>query len=338
MIAINCAFEGQRVTGQQRYAIEIVERLHRSKNVRLLQASGRSRSESWARAQALGLRLRSDETLLTLTSRGPIYSPRHVVTVHDTFVLTNPEWFSRKYVATHAPILRLQIAGAKSIVAVSQTTADSVRQLVGDSRPMAIAPNAPSAIFSAPGDGSQDTMFESETGLVPGKYVLSVASHDPRKNLARLVDAYELLPSDFRHEYPLVLAGGGGDSFRLLPQDRTKISTYSIGYVADPKLRWLYANAALVVFPSLNEGFGLPVVEALAAGASVAVSDIPIMRWVAEEWADYFDPMDPHSIAETISRAIGGGGSNAAAASHVKGRFSWNSSAQTILQLVDGFR
>lgn len=332
MLAINCSFQGQRVTGQQRYAIEIVERLRRCQYVRLMHAAGRTRTDSWLRAQSLGLRLRRDESLLTLTSRGPVYSPRHIVTVHDTFVLTNPEWFSKKYVATHAPILRAQIATAEAIVAVSETTAESVRRLIGDSRPIVIAPNAPADIFLH-GNQLGDQIFEPGTGFASGKYVLSVASHDPRKNLSRLIDAYELLPSDFKKEHPLVLVGGGGDSFRLRPEDRAKISAYSLGYVDDAKLCWLYANAGLVVFPSLDEGFGLPVVEALAAGASVAVSDIPVMHWVAGGSADYFDPMDVHSMSDAISRAMGRGRVRPPAA-EVHSRFSWDKSAQAILELV----
>lgn len=335
MIAVNCAFKGQRVTGQQRYAVEILSHLAGRPGVRSLTPPlGASRSVSWAWAQSLGFRTRVQESLLTLTSRGPIVAPRHVVTVHDTFVLTNPEWFSRKYVASHAPILRLQLAGASAVVAVSETTADSVRELVGGSRPVVVAPNAPSEIFFQREVGELVSFPQAES-LPKGKFIVAVASHDPRKNLHRLVMAYELLPPEFRKEHPLVLAGGGGDAFRLSHRERSAIERYSIGYVSDAQLRWLYSNAAVVAFPSLNEGFGLPVVEALAANASVVVSDIPIMHWVAGSFAEYFDPSDVKSIAECLMATVVNPRRNDNRVQWVRQRFSWAASAQTIFDFVD---
>jgi glycosyltransferase involved in cell wall biosynthesis len=335
MIAVNCAFEGQQVTGQQRYALEIVAQLAEIPGVRrLVPPDGASRAASWAWAQTLGLRTRREESLLTLTSRGPIVSPRHVVTVHDTFVLTNPEWFSRKYVASHAPILRLQLAGASGIVAVSETTALSVRELVGMSRPVVVAPNAPAEIFFR-ADVNEVNPFPQVAALSRGQFIVAVASHDPRKNLQRLVTAYELLPLEVRTEHPLVLVGGGGDTFRLSDRERHAIARYSIGYVSDSQLRWLYANAAVVAFPSLNEGFGLPVVEALAAGASIAVSDIPIMHWVAGPYADYFDPLDVNSIAESLVCAVEMQNPSDNRVQWVRERFSWKTSAKKIVDFVN---
>lgn len=339
MIAINGAYIGQRVTGQQRYAQQITSQLVKYPMVRELQMqSTRSTLGSWAWAQTLGSRIGRDEWLLTLTSRGPVISPRHIITVHDLFVLSNPEWFSSKYVATHAPILRLQLANARAIVAVSEATAIDVRSLVAESTPVVVAPNAPSEIFFPTKNGADSSSIGKKYQLREGAFVFAVASQDPRKNLKRLVRAYEVLPLDFRKAYPLVLAGGGGASFRLSEEERAVIQKYSIGYVNDEELRWLYGNAATVVFPSLNEGFGLPVVEALAAGASLAVSDIPIMHWVAESYASYFDPYDTDSIGQGIMQSSKSATSNEAASAWVRSRYSWEGSAGIIFDFVAGLR
>ncbi|TDL37401.1 glycosyltransferase family 4 protein [Arthrobacter nitrophenolicus] len=336
MIAVNGAFLGQRVTGQQRYALELSAELLRMNDARLLRMSAKASAfASWAWAQTLGMRLRNDEWLLTLTSRGPVVAPRHIVTVHDTFVLTNPEWFSPKYVSTHAPVLRLQLANAKAVVAVSEATAESVREHVRAATPVVVAPNAPASIFFRSQGDPSEVPACAKSELQEHRFVLAVASHDPRKNLKRLVTAYDSLPLDFQKQFPLVLVGGQGDSFRLSDEERSAIARYSIGYVSDADLSWLYSQAAAVVFPSLNEGFGLPVVEALAAGACVAVSDIPVMRWVASSYADYFDPEDTASIADAIVRTALKSEPDSSISDWVGARFSWQKSAQVVKNLAD---
>ena len=110
-VVINGAFRGQAITGVQRYATELASRLpwpelrRRREDDRALPA--------WAWSQTLGIRARG-RLLLTFTSRGPAVHRGQVVVVHDLFALTHPEWYSRRYALTHAPILRDQLRTARA--------------------------------------------------------------------------------------------------------------------------------------------------------------------------------------------------------------------------------
>ena len=245
--------------------------------------------------------------------------------MHDLFVLTNPEWFSRKYVLSHAGLLRIQLKRAIAVVAVSQPVADQVRPMF--SGPVVVAPNAPSAAFfrSAP----TDSTALAARGLVDDGYLLAVGSMDPRKNLPLLARAYGAMGATERAALPLVVVGGGSAVFR---DERIAWPSEVIdaGYVTDDELRGLYAGARAVVFPSLAEGFGLPLVEAAAAGArTLVVSDIPVFRWVCGDSATYFDPASASDVTAAIRRAA----ANPLPIAIDLTRFDWNTSADAIADL-----
>lgn len=329
-IVVNRAWSGQRVTGQQRYASEISSRLLAvpgtiGRPEHLLQ----NRWLAWAEVQRLSIPRTSRETLVTLTSRGPLWHPRHVVTVHDHFVLTNPEWYSPMYVRTHAPVLKAQIKGACGLIFVSEATRDRHHKLFGSRTPSVVAPN-----------GVQKPPSVQPYHLPGGTpYLLAVASADPRKNLGALVKAYASLPPALRDGCALVLVGGGenlvfGD---LDNNSHTSVPGVSrMGYVDEATLWSLYCGAKALVVPSFDEGFGLPLVEAAASGTPVVVSDLPVFRWIAGDRATYFDPQDGASIAAALAHVIKAEAGDLDIIDDVEGRFSWQSSADAVLNFVRG--
>ena len=132
------------------------------------------------------------------------------------------------------------------------------------------------------------------------RYILSVASLDPRKNLARLVEAYKMAGID--KEIDMALAGKPDPVFNMaLPAD---ILAYSAGYVPDDELSALYENAALFVYPSLYEGYGIPPLEAMSLGCPVILSDIPVFREIFGDAAHYVDPLDTCSICDGILHVL----------------------------------
>jgi glycosyltransferase involved in cell wall biosynthesis len=305
-VKINGAFRGQKVTGQQRYASEItrelLEQCPDNTYERVPGAWWQAKPwRAWAWSQSLGWSVTRRESLLTLTSRGPLLAKRHLVVVHDLFVLTNPEWFSRIYVASHAPILRLQLLTAKMIIAVSDPVAIQVRELVGTKKPILVVPNAPSSIFQAQHNPTAVAETCAAYGVKPGCFVLSVGSQDPRKNLDRLVAAFLSIEPEKRLECPLVLVGGASSIFGTvaLSEDATILAP---GYIPDVDLALLYAGSRVVVFIPLDEGFGLPAIEALRSGARLITSDIPVMNWVCGSHASYVDPCSDKQVAESIRK------------------------------------
>jgi len=145
-------------------------------------------------------------------------------------------------------------------------------------------------------------------GLKPGRYVLSVATLEPRKNLARLVRAFSRLPRRLQDRFPLVLVGDEGWGAAPLEQELERLTRKGVlkrlGFVADASIPILYSGAALLAAPALYEGFGLPIIEAMASGTPVLTSNRAAMAEVAGECALLVDPHDEQEICEGIVRLL----------------------------------
>ena len=140
------------------------------------------------------------------------------------------------------------------------------------------------------------------------RFVLSVATTEPRKNLTRLLEAYTQLPITLRKKYPLVLVGSTGwlnQSLRKSIQSLVKQGQIiSLGYVNQQQLHHLYAAAQLTAFPSLYEGFGLPIIESMASGTAVLTSQHSAMQEVAGGHAMLCNPLDVNSIKMALRSAL----------------------------------
>ena len=172
------------------------------------------------------------------------------------------------------------------------------------------------------------------------RYVLGVGTLEPRKNLTRLVEAFARLPEELREDRLLVLVGALGwdtaDTVEALRRHSALVRTP--GHVDDEELRALYRGAELFAYPSLYEGFGLPVLEAMASGTPVLTSRSSSLPEVAGDAAVYVDPRSTDSIAQGLREALGDPGRLAAlAASGLEraSRFSWDRTAAETLELLE---
>ncbi len=140
------------------------------------------------------------------------------------------------------------------------------------------------------------------------EYILWVGRSYPRKNLARLIQAYAMLPGSLRHKHPLVLLGVPGWADARLREEVRALDMQQqvrfVGRARDDELPGWYQRARLFVFPSLHEAFGLPVLEALACGTPVLAADIPALREVAGSAASYVDPASTTDIARSLERLL----------------------------------
>jgi alpha-1,3-rhamnosyl/mannosyltransferase len=145
-------------------------------------------------------------------------------------------------------------------------------------------------------------------GVTMQGYSLYVGTIEPRKNLDVLLDAYALLPLNVRQEWPLILIGyQGWRSEHLHERIRAAVSegwARYLGFVEADELPLIYAGARVFVFPSLYEGFGLPVLEAMASGIPVVCSNASTLPEVAGEAAAMCDPKDVDGLSELINRAL----------------------------------
>jgi alpha-1,3-rhamnosyl/mannosyltransferase len=139
-------------------------------------------------------------------------------------------------------------------------------------------------------------------------YILSVCTLEPRKNLTRLIEAYKSLPALTREQSPLVLVGDSGwKNEAMLDSARALVASGQIkftGYVSDRELKQLYASAMVFAYPSLYEGFGLPVVEAMASGAPVLTSNSGATKEVAGDGALLVEPTSIEAITSGLLKLI----------------------------------
>ena len=138
-------------------------------------------------------------------------------------------------------------------------------------------------------------------------YLLCTGTLEPRKNLPRLIAAFASLPRSLRERFDLVLAGARGwneaETFAAVHAHAGLVRT--LGYVEDADLRALYRRAEAFAFPSLGEGFGLPVLEAMTAGTPVLASDLPVLREVGGDAALYADPHSVEALSAGLADLLG---------------------------------
>ena len=241
-------------------------------------------------------------------------------TVHDLVPLRYRELVHPRTYRLHASKLRDAVRTCDAIFANSAFTADDVASQLGYPRQR--------IHVAYPG---VDPRFGSDgpRADLGAPYVLTVATNEPRKNLATLVDAFEIV----RREQPdLLLAVAGGEAPRGTPgaSGLGGDGVRALGFVPDDELAALYRGAEVFAYPSLFEGFGMPIVEALASGAPVVASSHQSLDEACGEHALRADPADANAFAEAIRRALAGGAPPGGAA-HAR-RFTWRACGDAVLR------
>jgi glycosyltransferase involved in cell wall biosynthesis len=242
----------------------------------------------------------------------PHYSmPHHcaapvVVTIHDLTYFTHPEYHERSKVEFFTRAIRFAAREAAVLVAVSEYTANELRELCPTDKPIVVAPHGVDLERFSRNDPLNVSVADSLPDLgVP--YVLFVGTFEPRKGIDVLVEAFrEVAAADLDLELWLV----GQSGWHVEPIEAL-IATHPfaarirrLGYVADDALATLLRHARVVVYPSRGEGFGLPVLEALACGAPVITTDRTVMAEVAGDAAVLVDVGDAKTLATQIASVL----------------------------------
>jgi glycosyltransferase involved in cell wall biosynthesis len=245
----------------------------------------------------------------------PALSPVPVVlTVYDLIALTHPPFATRLNRMHYRLLLPRSIERARRVIVPSHSVQDEIARCVPSAvARMRVVPLALEPAFFASYSEAQKEDVRQRYGL-PQRLVLFVGNFEPKKNLRRVLQAFRDVPE----APPLVLAGGGRAwstyelQHELQEQSPTRgngtsaasaLRVMSIGYVRRRDLPLLYALCEAFIFPSLVEGFGLPVLEALACGATVITStQVPLPR--LDEVALLCDPLDVQSISHQLRRAV----------------------------------
>jgi glycosyltransferase involved in cell wall biosynthesis len=220
-------------------------------------------------------------------------------TCYDLTFLTHAECHTRmNKIACLTGTLEAHLAGAH-FAAISQATAEELtRQLGTATSRIQVTHLAAGPAFQLQDETEARDQLRRSFGL-EGSFVLAVGTLEPRKNLRRLLNAYDGLPAALKASHPLVMAGGKG---WLLDEDELArfASAKRLGHVSLPDLVALYNAATVFAYPSLAEGFGLPVIEAMACGAPVLTSNVSSLPEVAGDAARLVDPLDVEAIREAL--------------------------------------
>lgn len=230
-----------------------------------------------------------DAYICTNFVRYPFVKNIPVLTViHDLTYKVHPETVENKnraYLEKHVQ----QTVEHDHIIAVSDFTKKEIEAHLGIRKTVSVVPNGVGDLFIQAEDKKRK------------EYILAVGTIEPRKNLLCLLEAYKRLPETLRKKHPLIIVGNGGWGDIQIPFDENISYT---GYVEDSRLVELYKEARLFAFPSLYEGFGLPVLEALATNTPIVCSNIPPLKAIAGDQATYFNPRNSKSIAAAIEEAL----------------------------------
>ncbi|MDA8318095.1 MAG: glycosyltransferase family 1 protein [Actinomycetota bacterium] len=322
--------------GAGRYTLELAAALAVRDDPRLVAVARRADAERWRRL-AVGrmdlvasapssrpLRLAWEQLALPALLRrarpdvhhGPHYTmPERcpvpaVVTIHDCTFFDHPEWHEPVKVQFFRRAIRVAAQRAGALVCVSATTARDLETACSVAVPVVVAPHGVDHLRfspSPPAVGSDQEALR-RLGIDPGlRFVLFLGTVEPRKDVPTLVRAFSLLADDDR-DVVLVIAGRRG--WRTGPVDdalgasRHRDRIKWTGYVPDDAVPALLRMAAVVAYPSLAEGYGLPALEALACGAPLVTTRGTAMEELAGDAATLVTPGDPEGLADALAEVL----------------------------------
>ncbi len=236
-----------------------------------------------------------------------VHSARTVTTVHDVIFLLHPELYEPNDLASQKRGFEFALNFAKKIIVPTRAVRDEVVAAGAREEQVAVIPH---------GVEIECRMQNAECRSIESPYILFIGRIEKKKNVLGLVQAMRRLvhnapqpPLNLRGgELKLVLAGslgyGGEDVLQAIKTFKLQDRVVHLGYVERAQYSELLARAEVLVVPSFGEGFGLPVLEAMAAGVPVVCSDIPVLREVGGNAAQYVNPHNPDDIARGIEAVL----------------------------------
>ena len=273
----------------------------------------------------------------------PLRRTPGILTVHDLAFLLFPECAEeslREYLLKAVP---RSVRRADFVVADSENTANDVICMLGvPPERVAVVPGGVDPGFSPVKNPTVLAAARRNLGLDDTPFILFVGVIEPRKNLRGLMDAFAILKSRYRLPHRLVIAGGRGwlsdGIFQYAERSPLLHEMLFTGFVPDADLPALYSAADVLVMPSLYEGFGLPLLEAMACGTPVVASNAASLPEVVGDAGPLVNPNDPDALAEALARVVSDSGLHADLRARGLARaaqFTWQTAAAKLLAVYE---
>jgi len=348
-IWVNARFLTQRITGVQRFAIEISRQLKRlSPDIKFVApgniihdalaaelnivAHGKMSGHLWEQWELpLFLKKRGRPLLINLGNTSPLHYKNKIVVIYDVSFIRNPRWFSKKFYYYYKFIVARAAREAIKIITVSEFSKKEIQELLN------ISADKIEIVYAAAPKEAGDEIGKDLCRS--GRYILAVSSMGPNKNLNNLVAAF--IGSGIKH-VKLIIVGPGNRSFshkKLVEAIGSNPDIIFTGYVSDHDLFGLYRRAEFFIYPSLYEGFGIPPLEAMACGCPVIVSRASSLPEICGDAALYVNPHDIDDIKRALSEILGNGELRQELILRGRERvklFSWNDSAMRLMKIIQG--
>jgi glycosyltransferase involved in cell wall biosynthesis len=355
-VLINGRFLGQRTTGVQRYARELLGALDRllftsesrrrelrfevltppgtSASLALeamdIQEVGRLTGHLWEQVDLA--RHVGGNLLLNLANTAPLAARSTITTIYDASVYAVPGAYSLPFRTWYRLLLPATGRRARRVVTCSEFSRLELERYAGiDRANTTVIYGSGEHVLATPPD---ETVL-NRLGLRSRPYILAVSSRSEHKNLAGLERAASLLGD---RDLKVVLAGGENSGVFRPERTCEGNGVQRTGYVTNGELRALYQNAACFVYPSFYEGFGLPPLEAMACGCPVVVSRAASLPEVCGDAAVYCDPHSDRDIAEAMERVM----NDVSLRDNLRrkgtehsARFTWKQSAESMLKVIE---
>ncbi|MCB0416447.1 MAG: glycosyltransferase family 4 protein [Bdellovibrionaceae bacterium] len=332
-IAVNGRFRSQNVTGVQRYATEITSRL--GDKVRILEPDkpkGRIAGHAWE--QFVLPQKVTGELLWSPGNTGPLSVPSQVLTLHDLSFIDFPKGYSKAFLSWYRWLIPRLVKRVRHLITVSEFSKQRIESVFSiPANKISVIPEAAGPHFKPQADSVvQATLAKLK---LSHPYLLCIGGDSRRKNFISVAKVWPVLSNRFK-DVDLVVVGSPEGVYRKnrLPKlPRLKV----LPHVEEGDLPALYQGARCFVYPSLYEGFGLPILEAMACGTPVVASNSSSLPEVGGQAALWIPPLSSEKLNETLARILES--SALRRELQEKGlqhaaRFSWDTVAQTTYQTL----
>ncbi len=294
-VVVNARFLTRRVTGVERHGLEILRWFGDGYRVeRPARALDGVRGHAWEQF-ILPRKVNPGSILWSPANTGPLMVRDQALTVHDLSPLEHPEWFRRNFSLWYRLFLPVLVKRVRNVFTPSEYVKRKIMKRFEIDN-VIVTPNGVDGSVFHP-DAKQITHD------LPECYVLFVGSIEPRKNLGTLLQAWHGIKDDFKETW-LMIAGTGGHVFRPVELSQKVERVRLLGYVEEEALPGLYAKATLFVLPSLEEGFGLPALEAMACGTPVIVSNAGALAETIADAGLIFDLCHPDNLSTAMKKCL----------------------------------